>query len=431
MTEKEQQPAKGMNGISSEQQDEHGSPPKRMPSWLRVLSGLVLGASAGIVFGETILWLEPVGNAFIAAIKMLVVPIIFVSLVSGIASIGDVSRMGRIGLRTMAYYLLTTALAIPIGLLIAVLIRPGAGMSLTADVRGQETVSPGLGESLVNLIPSNPFQAFASGDTLQVIVFSLLFGVALTAIGDKGAPVKRLVDSLAAVIFKLTDMVIAVAPVGVFALIAVTTGKYGIDVLLPLGKFIFAVYVSCLLHAVLVLGGLIALIGKVSPLQFFRGILEAQVVAFSTTTAAGTLPVTISCARHNLGVSKQVSGFVLPIGATINMDGTALYQALAAVFIAQAYGIDLTLVQYTAIFATAVLASIGTAAIPAAGMMVLSIVLSAAGLPLEGIVLIAGIDRIVDMARTTVNVTGDAAVSVLVAKGENELDLEIFDERPE
>ena len=401
------------------------------PIWLRVLVGFALGGIVGVVFGEGILWLEPVGEAFIAAIKMLVLPLIFVSLVGGVTSIDNMSRMGRIGVRTMAYYILTTAAAIPIGLTIAALLRPGAGMSLTASGDAEATAPPTLAESLVNLIPANPFAAFSSGDTLQVIVFSLLFGIALTSVGERGAPVIRLIDGLAAAIFRLTDMVIAVAPIGVFALIAVTTGRYGIDVLLPLGKLIAGIYVGCLLHAMVVLGGLLAFIGKVNPLQFFRGILEAQVVAFSTTTAAGTLPVTINCARNNLGVSKEVSGFVLPIGATINMDGTALYQSLAAVFVAQAYGIDLTPAQYGVILATTVLASVGTAAVPSAGLMVLSIVLSSVGLPLEGIALVAGIDRIVDMARTAVNVTGDAAVSVLIAKGEGELDLEIFNRRPE
>lgn len=403
----------------------------RVPIWARVLIGLVAGAVTGALFGERILWLDPVGQAFIAAIKMLVVPLIFVSLVGGIASIGDMSRMGRIGGRTVGWYLLTTAAAIPVGLAIAVWLQPGAGMGLAPPADGLAEETPSLADSLVALVPDNPFAAFASGDNLQVIVFSLLFGIALAAVGERGAPVTRLVDSLAAVIFKLTEMIIAVAPVGVFALIAVTTGRYGLDVLLPLGKLIAGVYAGCLIHAVVTLGGLIAFVGGVSPLQFFRGVLEAQIVAFSTTTAAGTLPVTISCARHNLGVSEEVSGFVLPIGATINMDGTAIYQAVTAVFIAQAYGIDLTPVQYGTILVASVLASIGTAAIPAAGLMVLSIVLTSVGLPLEGIALVAGIDRILDMARTTVNVTGDAAVSLLVAKAEGGLDLDIFNERPE
>ena len=402
-----------------------------VPIWTRVLIGLVAGALTGAVFGERILWLDPVGQAFIAAIKMLVVPLIFVSLVGGISSIGDLGRMGRIGGRTFGWYLVTTAAAIPVGLGIAVWLQPGAGMGLVPPAAAEAAETPSLADSLVALVPENAFAAFSSGDNLQVIVFSLLFGIALAAVGERGAPVTRLVDALAAVIFKLTEMIIAVAPIGVFALIAVTTGRYGIDVLLPLGKLIAGVYAGCLIHALVTLGGLLAFVGGVSPLQFFRGVLEAQIVAFSTTTAAGTLPVTISCARHNLGVSEEVSGFVLPIGATINMDGTAIYQAVTAVFIAQAYGIDLTPLQYGTILVATVLASIGTAAIPAAGLMVLSIVVTSVGLPLEGIALVAGIDRILDMARTTVNVTGDAAVSLLVAKGEGELDLDIFEERPE
>ncbi len=406
-------------------------PLHRLTIWQQVLLGLLLGALTGPLLGEHAGFLKPVGDAFIALIKMLVVPLIFVSIVAGISSIGDMGRMGRMGGKTVGLYVATTLGAILIGLAAAAILRPGAGVALATS--GQSTsnyTSPGLAETLLQLIPENPFAAFSSGDTLQVIVFSILFGIALSSVGSRGRPVIRLVESLSAVIFRLTDMVIALAPLGVYALIAVTTAEYGLSVLLPLGKLILAVYAACLLHVVLSLGGLLLLLARVDPVQFLRGILEAQIIAFSTTTAAGTLPVTMACARENLGVSREVAGFVLPIGTTINMDGTAIYQTVAAVFLAQAYGIELTLVDYATIGATALLASVGTAAIPAGGLMVLSIVLVSVGLPLEGVALIAGIDRVLDMVRTATNVTGDAAISVLVAVSEGELDRRVFAERP-
>ena len=406
-------------------------PLHRLTIWQQVLLGLLLGALTGPLLGEHAGFLKPVGDAFIALIKMLVVPLIFVSIVAGISSIGDMGRMGRMGGKTVGLYVATTLGAILIGLAAAAILRPGAGVALaTAGQSTSDYTPPGLAETLLQLIPENPFAAFSSGDTLQVIVFSILFGIALSSVGSRGRPVIRLVESLSAVIFRLTDMVIALAPLGVYALIAVTTAEYGLSVLLPLGKLILAVYAACLLHVVLSLGGLLLLLARVDPVQFLRGILEAQIIAFSTTTAAGTLPVTMACARENLGVSREVAGFVLPIGTTINMDGTAIYQTVAAVFLAQAYGIELTLVDYATIGATALLASVGTAAIPAGGLMVLSIVLVSVGLPLEGVALIAGIDRVLDMVRTATNVTGDAAVSVLVAVSEGELDRRVFAERP-
>jgi Na+/H+-dicarboxylate symporter len=245
-------------------------------------------------------------------------------------------------------------------------------------------------------------------------------------VGEKADPVKKVFDSFAEIMYKLTDIVISFAPYGVFALIATTAGTYGLDVLLPLGKVILGVYLACIIHAVVTLGGGLALFTRLNPIHFFKGIFEAQLVAFSTTTSAGTLPVTMACVRHNLGVSKDMASFVLPVGTTINLDGTALYQALTAVFIAQAYGIDLGMAEYGMILLTAVLASIGTASVPGGGLIVLSLVLTSVGLPLEGIALVAGIDRILDMARTTVNVTGDAAVALLIAHSEGEVDKKIY-----
>ncbi|WP_107850498.1 dicarboxylate/amino acid:cation symporter [Oceanimonas marisflavi] len=399
---------------------------QRLQIWQKVLIGLILGAATGFMLGESAAILLPIGKAFISAIKMLVVPLIFISLVCGVTAIKDVTRMGRIGVKTFATYIVTTAIAIPIGLIMAIWLKPGEGMDLGSATSMDIKEAPSIVDTLLGIIPTNPFASFADGNVLQIILFAIFLGIAINLVGEKADPVRKVFDAFADVMYKLTDLVIAFAPFGVFALIATTTGQYGLDVLLPLLKVIAGVYLGCIIHALFTLGGGLALLTRLSPVQFFKGIFEAQLVAFSTTTAAGTLPVTMACARDNLGVSKDVSSFVLPVGTTINLDGTALYQALTAVFIAQAYGIDLGMAEYGMILLTAILASIGTASVPGGGLIVLSLVLSTVGLPLEGIALVAGIDRILDMARTTINVTGDAAVSVLIAHSEGELDKETY-----
>ncbi|MDP5290874.1 dicarboxylate/amino acid:cation symporter [Oceanimonas sp. CHS3-5] len=399
---------------------------KRLQVWQKVLIGLVLGAVTGFTFGESATVLLPIGKAFISAIKMLVVPLIFISLVCGVTAIKDVTRMGRIGIKTFFAYIVTTAIAIPIGLMVAIWLKPGQGMDLGSAANMDIKEAPSIVDTLLGIIPTNPFASFADGNVLQIILFAIFLGIAINLVGEKSDPVRKVFDAFADVMYKLTDLVIAFAPFGVFALIATTTGQYGLDVLLPLVKVIAGVYIGCIIHAIFTLGGGLVLLTRLNPIRFFKGIFEAQLVAFSTTTAAGTLPVTMACARDNLGVSKDVSSFVLPVGTTINLDGTALYQALTAVFIAQAYGIDLGMAEYGMILLTAILASIGTASVPGGGLIVLSLVLSSVGLPLEGIALVAGIDRILDMARTTINVTGDAAVSVLIANSEGELDKDIY-----
>lgn len=388
--------------------------------------GLVLGTITGVMLGEDATVLKPIGTAFIASIKMLVMPLIFVSLVCGVTAVKDVTRMGRIGVKTFVTYIITTSIAIPIGLALAIWLEPGVGMDLGRAASIEVNTAPSILDTLLGIIPTNPFAAFATGNVLQIILFAILLGIAINLVGEKADPVRKVFDAFAEVMYKLTDIVISFAPFGVFALIATTAGTYGLEVLLPLGKVILGVYLGCIIHAVVTLGGGLALLTRLNPIQFFKGIFEAQLVAFSTTTAAGTLPVTMACARQNLGVSKDIASFVLPVGTTINLDGTALYQALTAVFIAQAYGIDLGMAEYVMILLTAVLASIGTASVPGGGLIVLSLVLTSVGLPLEGIALVAGIDRILDMARTTVNVTGDAAVAVLIAHSEGELDKKIY-----
>ena len=397
--------------------------------WQKIIIALILGVIVGAIVGpEAETYIKPFGSLFINLIKMLIVPLIFLSLVSGVTSMEDVQKMGRVGGKTFALYLATTAIAITIGLVVGTILEPGAGLEFSKEgLTAKSKDAPGFVATLLNMVPRNPVASMADGKVLQIIVFAILFGIALNLSGEKGKPVKELIDSGAEIMYSLTHMVMAYAPYGVFALMAWVAGKFGLSILLPLGKIIAGVYIACLLHIGITLAGLgIILLGRLSPRPYFGGIVDAQAVAFTTTSSSGTLPVTIACAQENLGVSKSVSSFVLPLGATINMDGTAIYQGVPALFVAQAFGIDLTAGQYGVIIVTATLASIGSAGVPGAGLIMLTLVLTTVGLPLEGIAIIAGIDRILDMARTATNVTGDLMVSVLIAKSEGELDVDSY-----
>ncbi|MFV9654189.1 dicarboxylate/amino acid:cation symporter [Pseudomonas sp. NY15366] len=398
----------------------------RVPLWQQILVGLALGVVVGMLFKSLALALAPVGALFLNAIKMLIVPLVFVSLVAGITAMSDSAKLGRISVKTIAIYLVTTAFAVSIGLAFGTLFSPGEGMNMVASGSEEAKQAPSLVQILVGLVPTNPVMAFAEGNILQIIVFAIALGVSMNLIGEKAAPVVKLFDSLAEVFYKLTDLVMRFAPIGVFALIAGVVASHGIEVLLPLAGVIGVIYLASIAHMLLIYGGLIGGLARLSPLRFFRGIAPALAVAFSTSSSSGTLPVSIECARKNLGVSQGVAGFVLPVGATINMDGTAIYQGVLALFIAQAFGIDLNAGQYLMIILTATLASVGTAGVPGAGLIMLGLVLTSVGLPLEGVALIAGIDRILDMARTTVNVAGDLMTTTLVGSSEKELDREIY-----
>ncbi|MFP6800908.1 MAG: dicarboxylate/amino acid:cation symporter [Pseudomonas sp.] len=399
---------------------------RRMPLWQQILIGLGLGVLTGMLFKADALVLAPIGTLFLNAIKMLIVPLVFVSLVAGITAMSDSAKLGRISVKTIAIYLVTTAFAVSIGLLFGALFAPGEGMNMIASGVQETKQAPSLVQILVGLVPTNPVTAFAEGNILQIIVFAIALGVSMNLIGEKAAPAVKLFDSLAEVFYKLTDLVMRCAPIGVFALIAGVVASHGIEVLLPLASVIGVIYLASIAHMLLVYGGLLAMLARLSPLRFFKGVAPALAVAFSTSSSAGTLPVSIECARKNLGVSQGVAGFVLPVGATINMDGTAIYQGVLALFIAQAFGVDLNGGQYLMIILTATLASIGTAGVPGAGLIMLGLVLTSVGLPLEGVALIAGIDRILDMARTTVNVAGDLMTTTLVGRSENELDQSIY-----
>ncbi|MCJ2163429.1 MULTISPECIES: dicarboxylate/amino acid:cation symporter [unclassified Pseudodesulfovibrio] len=393
-----------------------------MRNWVKILIGLVAGVAFGAIFPLFTPYVAPLGTLFIKAIKLLIVPLIFSSLVTGITSMQDIGTLGRISLKTVIIYMATTVCAISIGLLSGIILHPGTGMNLIASETNTTVAAvPSIADTLLGLIPSNPFKAMVEGNILQVIIFTVLLGIAINLTGKKAAPVRKFCESMAETMYSMTAIVIAFAPVGIFALMANVVSQYGLSALLPLLKVLLAVLAGSVIHIILVYGGSVALLARTNPVIFFKGIMEALLVGFSTTSSSGTLPVTTQCMEDNLGVSKSITSFVLPLGATINMDGTAIYQGVCAIFIAQAYNIDLTVGNYLTIIFTATLASIGTAGVPGAGLIMLSMILTAIGLPLEGIALIASIDRLLDMVRTTVNVCGDAMATLLVAKSENEV----------
>ena len=404
---------------------------KKLKLWHKIIIGMVLGIIIGLIFGEGATQLKPLGTLFINLIKMLIVPLIFVSLVVGVMSMGnDLKKMGVIGGKTLGLYLFTTTIAVSIGLLFGTILKPGKSVDISAATEVQTSQFPGFIETIVNLVPKNPVYSLAQGNVLQIIVFAILIGIAISLAGEKGKPVANLFESMADVVYKLTAMIMQVAPIGVLGLMAWVVGKYGIDMMRPLLMVIVGVYLACLVHIGIVILGSVKLLGKLSPIKFFKGIISPFTFAFVSTSSSGTLPLSISAAQENLGVSRKISSFVLPLGATINMDGTAIYQGVTALFVAQAYGIELGFNQYIVIILTSTLASIGTAGVPGAGLIMLSLVLTSVGLPIEGVAIIAGIDRILDMARTCVNVTGDCMVALVVGKSENELDEKIFNQEP-
>lgn len=392
-----------------------------MKLWVKILIGFALGAVVGLIVGPSIAVVKPLGDLFIRLIKMLIVPMVFCSLVVGASSIGDLRKLGRVGGKTIIYFLATTAIAITLAIIFAIIFNPAGGYVLKEVGTYEAKAMPKVADVILNMVPTNPISAMATDNMLQIIVFALFVGISISLIGEKGKPALDFFDSIAEVMYRIVGMVMNFAPIGVFALIAWVVGTAGAEVLLPLAKVIFVVYFVNILHAVLVYSGAVRIFAGMSPVQFFRGFFEAMMVAFSTCSSSATLPISMRLAQENLGVPKEIASFVQPLGATINMDGTAIYQGVCAVFIANVFGIKLGFPQYIMIIVAATLASIGTAGVPGAGMIMLSLVLETVGLPLEGILLVAGIDRILDMIRTSMNVTGDAAGAVVIAASEGEL----------
>jgi Na+/H+-dicarboxylate symporter len=398
--------------------------------WKRVLGALVLGAIVGALWGKGASNIAIIGEIFISLIRMVIVPLIFLTLVSGVIAMGDPKKLGTIGLKTFGLYLGTTAVAILIGLTIAAIVAPGAGVDISGATPKATADAKSISDIVRGIVPRNPVDAFARGDVLAIIFFSLMLGVGIMLSGEKGKPVASLFDSGSEVIIKVTGMVMEVAPFGVFALIAGVVGDKGLAPLLGVVPLVIAFMLAVLIQIFVVHGAIITFILKLPPVRFFKGILDAQMVALSTSSSSATLPVTMSVAEHNLGIKPPVAASVLPLGSTINMDGTAIYVGICAVFAAGVFGVELTFGNYLLIAFTTTLVSIGTAGIPSASLFLLAAVLGTFGITNEQTALLVGFlfafDRPLDMMRTVVNITGDLSVSTVVAKSEGEFDEETF-----
>jgi Na+/H+-dicarboxylate symporter len=369
---------------------------------------------------------DVIGRIFVASLKLLVVPLVLVSLICGASSLGDSARMGPIALKTLLLYLATTAVAITIALSMAAFVSPGEGVNLVSDVTFQAAAAPPLADVLVDMVPSNPVRAMADGKMLQIIVFALLFGYAISHAGEPGRRLASFFRDMEAVVMKMVELLMELAPYGVFALLAKLFAGMGIGAIVDLAGYFFTVLAVLLIHALLFYPLLLKTLSGLSPKILLTKMRPVWAFAFSTASSGATLPITLRTAEKRLGVHNSVAGFTVPLGATINMDGTAIMQGVATVFIAQVYGVELSTSAYLTVILTATLASIGTAAVPGVGLITLALVLEQAGLPVEGIALIIGVDRLLDMVRTSVNVTGDAVVSVIVAKNEGQFDESVY-----
>lgn len=393
-----------------------------MKPWLKILIGLVLGVITGLILNKQVEILSMVGKAFIDLLKMLVGLIVFSSLVVGMCHISDPKKLGRIGLRTVLFYVATTIIAICIGLAIVLVVKPGMHLGIPLPIGHGGDGNLSLIDFLFAIVPSNPFAAFAEGNILQIIVFAILFALAISMAGEKAKPILGFIESLSEVMAKLTNVVMKLAPYGVFALMATAVGALGSKIILPLFWAIGCIFVACLIQVSVIFTLSLKYLAKLEIAPFFKGMKDAIIVAFTTSSSSATLPVNLECARDHLGLSPDISGFVLSLGSTINMNGTAIGQSVLAIFIAQAYGIDVSFTNIIILMFTTLVSAVGTAGIPGSGLVMLSIVLNAMGLPLEGIALVAGIDRLRDMFATVVNILGDAVAAVYVAKKENQID---------
>lgn len=416
---------------------------KQKSSTMKIFMGLLLGVIIGILvynlpsgtFKDSILIggiFELLGQVFLRGIMMMVIPLVFISLVNGVASIGDIKKLGRVGGRTIVFYLATTAFAVSLALFLGYIMKPGIGLDLGAIEQIETTVSEKipLVQVLFEMIPKNPISAMAEGNMLQIIVFAIITGVGLSVLGDRVNIIIRIFEQLNELVMQMVNFVMIFAPIGVFGLIAKTFATVGYTVLVPLLKYIITVYIGFILHAGVVYSGILKGFTGLSPKKFYKKFFPVMSVAFSTASSNATVPINLDVNEKQLGVSKNIASFTIPLGATINMDGTAIMQGVTTFFIAQVYNVPLSIEAILTVVLTATLASIGTAGVPGAGTIMLSMVLQSIGLPLEGIGLIMGIDRIIDMGRTTVNVTGDAVCTTIIAKTEGELDEKIFNSDP-
>jgi len=389
---------------------------KKLKLHWRVLIAMALGTIFALIFKEDALFVAPLGTIFMRLLKMIIVPLILFSITTGVASLGDSKTLGRMGAKTFVYYFVTSILAILVGLILTNIIQPGVGVEISGSVQSFDSSSlqkpSSLGEIIIRMIPLNPIAAMANGDMLGVIFWSIVFGFAITRLtGRPQEMMTHFFDYGFQAMMKLTHGIITLLPIGVFGLITKAVATSGFDLFKAVGLYMFTIVSGLLIHWMITLPIIFYLFTRLNPIKHLKAMAPAFMTAFSTSSSGATLPVTMDCVENEVGVSNKTTSFVLPLGATINMDGTALYQGVAAVFIAQAVGMDLTLADQFVIVATAVLASIGTAAVPGAGIIMLVIILEAINVPSEGIALILGVDRILDMIRTTTNVTGDATIA--------------------
>lgn len=411
---------------------------KKVTLTSKILLGLFLGFIFGLILKslpesyikDTVIIggvFKVLGSGFTSAIKMMVVPLVFVSLVCGSSSMGDVKQLGRIGTKTMAFYLSTTAIAIITALFLGSVLKPGEGLDMSAVVTGEVAIgeSKSLVDIILGIIPSNPIASFANGDMLQIIFFALLTGVAMSMVGEKADPVRKVFESANDICMKTVGIIMMAAPIGVFALVAETFSTVGKDAILVLIKYLAVVLLGLAIHVTIVYGGLFKIFTKQKIMPFLKKFTKVAAITFSTSSSNASVPASMEI-LEDLGVGKTTRSFTIPMGATINMDGTAIMQGVAALFIAQIYGIDLEINQMITIVLTATLASIGTAGVPGVGMIMLSMVLTSVNLPLEGIGLIMGVERIVDMFRTTVNVMGDNVCTLIIANSENDFEVEKY-----
>ncbi|NNE98133.1 MAG: dicarboxylate/amino acid:cation symporter [Pyrinomonadaceae bacterium] len=409
---------------------------------VKVVLGLVLGLVTGVIINTFLsdnafvkTWLvggifHMVGAMFINSLKMLVVPLVTFSLICGVCGIGDIAALGRIGTKSFFLYVLTTAIAISTAIILATLIGPGQGFQMegieVTKVAAKE--APPITQVFIDIIPGNPITAFANGDMLSIIFYAIMVGISLLMIGKAVRPVVEGAEMLNEVAMKMVDIVMSVAHIGVFCLIAKTFSEQGIGLLMPMASYFLTVLGALAIHLFVTILVLLYVFTRFSPIVFMRKMRDAQAFAFSTASSSATIPITLRSVIERLGVNNSVGSFTVPLGATINMDGTAIMQGVATVFIANVYGVELGIGGYLTVIGMAVLASIGTAGVPGVGLIMLAMVLNQVGLPLEGIGIIMGVDRLLDMCRTSVNITGDAMVSTVVAKGENKIDIDVYND---
>ena len=395
--------------------------------WHKVIIGMVLGVGLAHFYPEQALVLQPIGTLFMNMIKMMVVPLVFFAVLYGIVNIKDTHTFYRIGSKAFVIYMITTVFAVTIGLVFANIFEPGVGINVKLDTEnGVAPVTKSLFDIVMNIIPTNIIESMVAANLLQIVAFAFFMGFALISIGDKGKEVKDLINSIAQLVFKMIAIVIEFTPYGVFALMACIVAKHGFGIMLILGKFVLVILGALALQYVL-FGVMLFVLAGLNPIPFYRKMGPIQALAFATASSKATLPMAMESLTDTMGVSKPVSSFILPLGASINMDATAIYLGIAAVFFAQMFGIELTFTQYLVLIPAATIGSIGAAGFPGGGIVMMSMVLASVNIPIEGISLILGIDRILDMFRTMINITGDCTVTVLIDKMEGSLDQKVYD----